>query len=72
MIRTTVIPNTSDFKVSLDFPKEYLGEEVEIIAFKKAEGFLQKKHGPKKFVSFDAIKIDTTNFLFNRDEANER
>ncbi len=72
MIRTTVIPNTSNFNVTLDFPKDYLGEEVEIIAFKKEEGFSEKKHGPKRFVSFDAIKIDTANFTFNRDEANER
>ena len=43
MIRTIVLPNTSDFKVSLDFPKEYLGEEVEIIAFKKEEGLYEKK-----------------------------
>lgn len=72
MIRTTVIPNTSDFKVSLDFPKEYLGEEVEIIAFKKEEGLHGKKPGPKTFASFDSIKIDTSDFKFNLDEANER
>lgn len=72
MIRTTVIPNTSNFNVTLDFPKEYLGEEVEIIAFKKEEGLYEKKSGPKRFASFDTIKIDTSNFKFNRDEANER
>lgn len=72
MIRTTVIPNTSDFKVSLDFLKDYLGEEVEIVAFKKEEGFLEKKHEAKRFVSSDAIKIDTTNFTFKMEEANER
>lgn len=72
MIRKTVIPNTTNFNVALDFPKDYLGEEVEIIAFKKEEGLLEKKPTPKEFVSFNAIKIDTSNFNFNRDEANER
>lgn len=72
MIRTIVIPNTSNFNVALDFPKDYLGEEVEIIAFKRKEGFSERKNAAKRFVSFDAIKIDTSNFKFNRDEANER
>ncbi len=72
MIRTIVIPNTSNFNVALDFPKDYLGEEVEIIAFKRKEGFSERKNATKRFVSFDAIKIDTSNFKFNRDEANER
>jgi hypothetical protein len=72
MIRTTVIPNTSNFKVSLDFPKDYLGEEVEIIAFKKEEGILERKPRPKGFVSFETIKIDTSDFKFDREEANER
>lgn len=72
MIRKTVIPNTTNFNVALDFPKDYLGEEVEIIAFKKEEGLLEKKRTPKEFVSFNTIKIDTSNFKFNRDEANER
>jgi hypothetical protein len=72
MIRTIIIPNTSNFNVALDFPKDYLGEEVEIIAFKRKEGFSERKNAAKRFVSFDAIKIDTSNFKFNRDEANER
>jgi hypothetical protein len=72
MVRIIVIPNISHYQVALDFPKDYLGEEVEIIAFKKQEGFSEKKNTPKKFSSFDAIKIDTSNFKFNRNEANER
>jgi hypothetical protein len=72
MIRTIVVPDTSTFKVVLDFPKDYLDQEVEIIAFKKQEGFAEKKNRPKKFTSFDTIRIDTSNFKFNREEANER
>lgn len=72
MIRTIVIPNTSNYNIALDFPKDYLGEEVEIIAFKRQEGFSEKKTATKKFTSFDDIKIDTSHFKFNREEANER
>jgi hypothetical protein len=72
MIRTIVVPDTSTFRVALEFPKDYLGQEVEIIAFKKEEGLSEKKQTPKKFKSFDSIKINTSNFRFNRDEANER
>ncbi|MFO0322310.1 MAG: hypothetical protein ACK504_07780 [Bacteroidota bacterium] len=72
MIRTFVIPNQSHFNVALNLPEDYVGQEVEIIAFKKQEVFPEKINAPKKFVSFDAIKIDTSNFKFDRDQANER
>lgn len=72
MIRTIIIPKDSSFNLHFDFPLDYLGEEIEIIAFKKYEGFAPKNRKPKKFLSFDLIKIDTSHFIFNRNEANER
>jgi hypothetical protein len=69
MVRTTVIP--SNETVHFNVPKEYIGKEVEVIAFTKTEGELQHSNG-KKTVSFDAIAIDTKAQQFNRDEANER
>jgi hypothetical protein len=57
--------------LSFTIPDSYIGKELEIIAFAKNEGFQDKKL-PKKFTSFDSIKIDTTGFKFNREEANER
>lgn len=69
MIRTIITPNTQT--VSFNIPQKYIGKELEIIAFEKEEG-LEKKQFPKKFVSFDSISIDTKNFKFSRDEANER
>jgi len=72
MIRTIIIPSTTNYKITLDFPVDYIGEEVEIIAFKKQEGLQEKTNLSKKFSSFDKIKIDTTDFNFNRDDANER
>lgn len=43
MIRTFVRPTKKDFKITLNFPDDYLGEEIEIIAFKKQEGLPKEK-----------------------------
>jgi hypothetical protein len=69
MIRTILIPDTQT--VSFTVPKEYVGKELEVIAFAKNEGIRGKKSS-KKQVSFTALSIDTVGFKFNRDEANER
>jgi hypothetical protein len=69
MIRTIIIPKTQT--LSLNIPLKYIGKEIEVIAFEKEEG-MEAKQSPKKKVSFDTISIDTKNFKFSRDEANER
>jgi len=69
MIRTVIVPNTQT--VTFDIPKDYVGKELEVIAFTKNEG-IEAKELPKKEVSFTAISLDTINFKFNREEANER
>ncbi len=46
MIRTIIIPNTTSYNLSFDFPEDYLGEEIEIIAFKKYEGFVKNSAKP--------------------------
>ena len=69
MVRTILIPDTQT--VSFNVPEEYIGKEVEVIAFAKNEGE-QKKEFSKKIVSFDAVSIDTKGYTFNREEANER
>ena len=43
MIRTFVTPTKKSYKITLDFPEDYLGEEIEIIAFKKQEGLPREK-----------------------------
>ncbi len=70
MIRTILTPKTQT--VFFDIPKDYVGKELEVIAFAKSEGLENTTIKEKKFLSFDTIKIDTTHFKFNRDEANER
>jgi hypothetical protein len=69
MIHTIVIPDTQT--ASFNVPEEYIGKELEVIAFAKNEG-LQNKGPDKKKVSFSALSIDTKGFRFNRNEANER
>jgi hypothetical protein len=69
MIHTVVIPNKQT--ISFDIPKDYVGKQIEVIAFAKGEGNTNDKQARKK-VTFDALSIDTRGYKFNRDEANER
>ncbi|WOK07309.1 hypothetical protein [Imperialibacter roseus] len=69
MVRTSLIPKKQ--QVSIEVPADYVGTEVEVIAFRKNEGVEREKTIPKK-VSFSAISIDTAGFRFDRNEANER
>ena len=70
MIHTKIIPDSTLVDLSFYVPKDYIGKEVEVIAFTQNEG-LQSKGIAKKQVSFSALSIDTKNFKFNREEANE-
>ena len=69
MIRTIIIPNTQT--VTFNIPEDYIGKEVEVIAFAKNEETDTKESNGKQ-VSFNTLSIDTKNFKFNRNEANER
>ena len=49
MIRTFITPTQSNYNVTLVFPEDYLGEELEVIVFKKQEGLVtEKKLNPIK------------------------
>ncbi len=71
MIHTKIIPNDTLVNLSFYVPIDYIGKEVDVIAFTQNEG-LQSKDASKKQVSFTALSIDTKGFKFNRDQANER
>jgi hypothetical protein len=71
LVREIIYPTEN--KYTLRLPDEMIGQEVEIIAFK-----IEEK--PKKVVSdkmerlsksLESLKIDLSNFKFNRDEAND-
>ena len=69
MIRTIVIPDKQT--ISFRIPEDYIGKQIEVIAFAKDEG-LGKEVNSKKKETFNALSIDTRGYKFNRDEANER
>jgi hypothetical protein len=44
MIRKFITPTKSDFNLVLEFPGDYLGQELELIIFKKQEGLVAEKN----------------------------
>jgi hypothetical protein len=69
MIRRIV--TTDNNLLTLPLPDNYVGKQVEVIAF-VIDDTIADVAKAKKEVTFDAIKLDTRGFKFNRDEANER
>jgi hypothetical protein len=69
MIRTVI---TADKKtLNLLLPDNFIGKQVEVIAFTLDEPVTQhKKHAAKDV--FKALKLDTKGYKFDRDEANSR
>ena len=57
-------------KLVLPIPDDYIGKQVEVIAFTLDEG--GKEQLSRQATTFNAVSLDTTNVTFNRDEANER
>jgi len=69
LIRIILTPNAQT--VSIDIPEDYIGKEIEVIAFAIDEGTINDNPAGKQ-VSFTALHVDTKDYKFNRDEANER
>jgi len=70
MIRTVLTPN--DSIVSFSVPENYVGRQLEIIAFVVDDVNDDIIYATKEKKTFSAIKLKTKGFKFNRDEANER
>ena len=70
MIRTVVTPDKNF--LSFNIPDKYIGKKMEIIAFAVDEPSEDVIYSTKSNKSFSAIKLNTKDFKFNRDEANER
>lgn len=68
MIRTLITPE--DQNVLIRVPEDYIGKQVEVIAFALEENSTVAQ--VKKGSSFTALKLDTIGYKFNREEANER
>lgn len=69
MIRTILTVNRND--LTLNLPNDFLGKEIEVIAFVIGE-LSTKTTKFKSMKTFSAIQLDTLGFKFSRDEANER
>ena len=69
MIRKVVTAEKNT--IILPLPDNYVGRQLEIIAFAIDEPVKQTKRASAKDV-FKALKFDTRGFKFNRDEANGR
>jgi len=71
MIRTIITPAQSNYSFTLEFPENYLGKEVEVIAFLKEEGLIQEN--PKKSMAdFWGILSDETAAEMRKEIADNR
>lgn len=69
MIRTLITPE--DQNILIRVPADFVGKQVEVIAFMLDENSNLIKPA-KKTPSFTAVKLNTIGYKFNREEANER
>jgi hypothetical protein len=69
MIRTVITAEKNSLLLSL--PDNYVGRQVEVIAFTIDEPVKQKRRLSAKDV-FKSFSVNTQGFKFNRDEANSR
>ena len=67
-IREIVVPKNN--KIELIVPDNFIGEMIEVLAFKIGKETNVSKELKSK--SFDAIKLDLSGYKFDREEANER
>ena len=67
-IREIFVPKNN--KIELVIPDNFIGKEIEVLAFEIEKKINDLKGSKRK--SFDAIKLDLSGFKFNREEANER
>ena len=70
MYREIIIP--TDTKQTIEFPEEFIGKQVEIIAFPIEEKETNQSKTEQAFNFWRKHSIDMSNFKFDRNEANER
>jgi len=73
MIRTVI--QLEDNTLTLILPEKFRGKQVEIIAFTVDEVEARNDEyveGEEAIKTFSALELDTRDYTFNREEANER
>ena len=75
MIRKIIVPTERQY--ILEIPESFIGKSVEVLAFEvdepdnEAPQEENKKERLKKIRSaFDGVRVDLSNYKFDRDEAN--
>jgi hypothetical protein len=69
VIRTLITPQKDE--ISIRLPNNYIGKQVEVIAFTVDESDQQSSIN-KQNIPFVVLHVEDKNFKFNREEANER
>lgn len=64
MIRTIITPEDQDILIRV--PEDYIGKQVEVIAFTLEENINVAR--VKKQASFTALKLNTIGYKFNRED----
>jgi len=70
MYREIIIP--TDTTQIIEFPEEFIGKQVEVIAFPVEEKETNQSKAANAFEFWKKHSIDMSHFKFDRDEANER
>lgn len=67
MLRKFITPTKKEINIAFEFPEEYLGQELEIIIFKKQEGLeeIEEKSPIKLSEKYKGVfsKEDAENFI---------
>ncbi|HEY5407575.1 MAG TPA: hypothetical protein VIJ92_10810 [Ginsengibacter sp.] len=67
-IREIIVPDSN--KLELTIPDHFIGKTIEVLAFEVGEK--NNIYNNVKEKTFDAIKLNLSDFKFNREDANER
>lgn len=59
-------------EITMTVPDEFINEDIEITIKKISTVGKQKRKIKKKKSNFDAFRLNTRGFVFNREEAHER
>jgi hypothetical protein len=70
MFREIIIP--TETRQTIEFPEDFVGKPVEIIAFTIDDKEKKQFDSEEAFKFWEEHRVDMSNFKFDRFEANER
>jgi hypothetical protein len=63
MIHKTIVPKKREIKLSFTVPEDYVGEEVEVIAFIKKDGLSQPEAGKLRSPALPGAAMSNQQFI---------